>query len=119
MRRILLRAVLFLPAACAAWALLPVMASDFLHLGSGGYGLLLGAVGVGALGMAFALPRVSNKLGGSGLLAASGFAFAAALTALAIVHAAAVAALALVVIGACWIGALSTLNASMRLFLPS
>jgi hypothetical protein len=30
-----------------------------------------------------------------------------------------VAALALVVIGACWIGALSTLNASMQLFLPS
>ena len=118
-RRILLRALLFLPAASAVWALLPVMASDFLHLGSGGYGLLLGAVGVGAMGMAFALPRVSDRLGGSGMLAVAGLAFAAALAALASVHVVLVAAIALVVVGASWIGALSTLNASMQLFLPA
>ena len=118
-RRILLRALLFLPAGSAVWALLPVMARDFLGMGSGGYGLLLGAVGVGALGMALVLPQVSNKLGGSGLLAVSGLAFAVGLAVLASVHDVAAASLALVVIGAGWIGALSTLNASMQLFLPS
>jgi len=118
-RRILLRALLFLPAASAVWALLPVMAREFLGMGSGGYGLLLGAVGVGALGMAFVLPQASNKLGGNGLLAASGLAFAVGLAVLAAVHEVAAAVLALAVIGAAWIGALSTLNASMQLFLPS
>ena len=66
-RRILLRALLFLPAASAVWALLPVMARGFLHLGSRGYGLLLGAVGAGALVMAFVLPKLDSvgDLGGS------------------------------------------------------
>ena len=44
-RRLLYRAVLFIPAASAVWALLPVVAADDLGLGSGGYGLLLGMVG--------------------------------------------------------------------------
>ena len=41
-RRLLYRAVLFIPAASAVWALLPVIAADNLSLGSAGYGLLLG-----------------------------------------------------------------------------
>ena len=35
--------------ASALWALLPVLARNRLELDSSGYGLLLGAVGVGAL----------------------------------------------------------------------
>ena len=48
LRRILLRAGLWALPATALWALLPVVAADRLGLGSGGYGLLLGALGVGA-----------------------------------------------------------------------
>jgi MFS family permease len=46
-RRILLRAALFLVPASALWALLPLVASRRLGLGAGGYGLLLGASGSG------------------------------------------------------------------------
>jgi MFS family permease len=44
-QRILLRAALFLVPASALWALLPLIATRRLGLGSGGYGLLLGALG--------------------------------------------------------------------------
>jgi len=44
---ILLRAGLFMLFANSIWALLPLVAHERLHLGSGGYGLLLGGVGIG------------------------------------------------------------------------
>jgi Transmembrane secretion effector len=54
LRVILLRAALFIFFASAIWALLPLVAQSELHLGSGGYGLLLGSVGIGAV----LLPRL-------------------------------------------------------------
>ena len=60
-RRLLYRAVLFIPAASAVWALLPVIAADNLNLGSGGYGLLLGMVGTGAVAGAIVIPRLRAK----------------------------------------------------------
>jgi len=57
-RRILLRAALFLVPASALFALLPLIASHRLGLGSGGYGLLLAALGVGAIAGALVLPRI-------------------------------------------------------------
>ena len=64
LRVILLRAGVFVFFASAIWALLPVTAQSQLHLGSGGYGLLLGCVGVGAVaGAAVLLPALRNRLG--------------------------------------------------------
>lgn len=54
-RRVLLRTLLFIPGGAALWSLLPLVASRSLGLGSGGYGLLLGAVGAGAVGGALVL----------------------------------------------------------------
>ncbi|PRC48674.1 MFS transporter, partial [Mycobacterium sp. ITM-2017-0098] len=56
-RRILLRTALFIAPASALWGLLPVIAKDQLGLSSSGYGLLLGALGVGAVCGAFLLSR--------------------------------------------------------------
>jgi hypothetical protein len=55
-RRLLRRTALFLVPASALWALLPVVASQRLGQGAGGYGLLLGALGVGAIVGAVLLP---------------------------------------------------------------
>src|SRR3984885_14734201 len=46
---IMVRAAAFAFFASGVWALLPLVARHTLGLGSGGYGLLLGAVGIGAL----------------------------------------------------------------------
>lgn len=61
-RRVLARTLLFVPAGTALWALLPVIAERRFGLGAGGYGLLLGAVGVGAVLGAFLLPRGTQPL---------------------------------------------------------
>ncbi|HKG52090.1 MAG TPA: MFS transporter, partial [Actinomycetales bacterium] len=49
-RRILFRCGTFVLPATALWALLPLVATRRLGLGPGGYGLLLAALGVGAVG---------------------------------------------------------------------
>src|SRR5271155_3978226 len=61
LRVILLRAGLFMLFANSIWALLPLVARTRLHLGSGGYGLLLAGVGIGAVAGAAALPRIRGR----------------------------------------------------------
>jgi hypothetical protein len=48
-RRGLPRTLLFIPGGAALWALLPLTASQPLGPGSGGYGLMLSTVGMGAV----------------------------------------------------------------------
>ncbi|WP_346345651.1 MFS transporter [Streptomyces sp. SID5643] len=117
-RRILLRTVLFIPGGAALWSLLPLVASRSLELGSGGYGLLLGAVGAGAVGGAFVLPAVRRALGASGTLAAGAVVFAAVLAVLATVPVAWLTVVVLLPAGLAWIGVLSTLNAALQATLP-
>ncbi|OMI36493.1 MFS transporter [Streptomyces sparsogenes] len=117
-RRVLLRTVLFIPGAAALWSLLPLTASRSLGLGSGGYGLLLGAVGVGAVAGAFALPRIRRAVGAGGVLGGGALVFACVLAVLATVRIPWLVTLALLPAGVAWIGVLSTLNAAVQTRLP-
>jgi MFS family permease len=119
LRVILIRAALFIFFASAIWALLPLIARSDLHLGSGGYGLLLGSVGVGAVAGAALLPRLRARLSPGALLATGSLGLAAAALLMAYVHVTAVVAAALAVGGVCWILALSTLNSLYQLSLPN
>jgi MFS family permease len=118
LRVILLRAALFVFFASSIWALLPVAARSRLHLGSGGYGLLLGCVGVGAVVGAVLLPWLRGRFSPGVQLAAGSFVLAGVSLILGYVPVAAVVALALVVAGVGWILALSTLNSLYQLTLP-
>jgi MFS family permease len=118
LRVILARAGLFIFFASAVWALLPLTARSALHLGSGGYGLLLASVGIGAVAGAALLPRLRARLTPDALLAVGSVGLAAATFVLAWAHLAAAAAVALVVGGACWVVVLSTLNSLYQLSLP-
>jgi MFS family permease/quinol monooxygenase YgiN len=117
-RTVLLRAALFIPFAGALWSLLPVLARDTLRLGSGGYGLLLGSVGVGAIAGAFVLPRLRARVGLDALVGGSALTFAAATVVAGTVHIVPVVVAALVVGGLAWIGVLSSLNATAQTLLP-
>ncbi|MEU7563648.1 MFS transporter [Streptomyces eurythermus] len=117
-RRVLLRTLLFVPGGAALWALLPVVANRSLRLGSGGYGLLLGAVGVGAVAGAFVLPRSNRKLGANRTLGCGALLFAGVLVVLATVREPWLVTLALLFAGLAWIAVLSTLNAAMQTQLP-
>ncbi|MEP7084800.1 MAG: MFS transporter, partial [Betaproteobacteria bacterium] len=56
MRTLIIRSLIFTICASALWALLPVIARDQLHLDAGGFGVLLGGFGVGAVVGALAVP---------------------------------------------------------------
>ncbi len=118
LRVILLRAGLFVFFASSIWALLPLAASSLLHLGSGGYGLLLGCVGVGAVAGAFLLPRLRGWLTPGAQLTAGSLGLAVVALILGYVHVTALAGAALAVGGLAWILALSTLNSLYQLTLP-
>jgi MFS family permease len=60
---VFLRSTGFVVFGSSLWPLLPVLARRSLGLGSGGYGLLVGFLGLGASSMVFALPRVRQRLG--------------------------------------------------------
>ena len=119
LRAILLRAAAFVFFASAIWALLPLTARDELHLGSGGYGLLLGCVGVGAVGGAALLPRLRARLSPGTMLTIGSLAVAGLALVLAYVHVTALVGVALAIGGMAWILALSTLNSIYQASLPN
>lgn len=118
-RRILLRAVLFIAPGSALWGLLAVIAKDQLGQSSSGYGLMLGALGVGAVLGAFTLSKLRTLVSQNLLLVAAAVGFAGATTVLALVHNVTIVLVALVIGGTAWLLALATLNASMQLSLPA
>ena len=117
-QRILLRAALFLVPGTALWALLPLIATTRLGLGAGGYGLLLAALGVGAIGGAFILPRLRARLSANALVAAASLVYAAALVVVVLSRNVALTIVVLLPAGVAWIAFLSNVNAAMQLFLP-
>ncbi|MFI5838935.1 MFS transporter [Catenuloplanes sp. NPDC051500] len=117
-RRILLRAVLFIAPGNALWALLPLVASKRLGFGSGGYGLMLTVLGAGAVAGAFLLGPIRARVSNNRMLFVAGVLYAAALAVLGLVQVPALVMIALLPAGLAWVAVLSTINASMQLFLP-
>jgi MFS family permease len=117
LRAILVRAALFIFFASSIWALLPVVARSDLHLGSGGYGLLLGSVGIGAVVGAALLPSLRRRGTPGALLAIGSFGLAVVALVLACVHIVAIVAISLAFGGVAWILALSTLSSLYQLSL--
>jgi MFS family permease len=118
LRATLLRAVGFFLFASAYWALLPLVARNQIAAGPEIYGVLLGAIGAGAIGAAFALPWAKRRLGADRLVAAGTLGTALALVLFGLAHNSATALVASVLAGAAWIAVLSTLNVSAQLTLP-
>ena len=115
----IVRTVAFGFFATGLWALLPLVARRTLGLGSGGYGLLLGCVGIGAvLGATFA-PAIRKALSPRQLLFSCGAAIALTAVVMAVSHAVVFDGLALVLAGTGWITGLGLLNASFQSTLPS
>jgi MFS family permease len=117
-RRIVLRCLLFVAPGAALWALLPLVASKLLGLDASGYGLLLGALGLGAIAGAALLPSIGKWLSPNRQLLVSGIAFGAAAATCALVRDVAVVAAVLVPAGLAWLTVLATLNGILQTFLP-
>ena len=118
LRATLIRATGFFLFASAYWALLPLVARTQIAGGAEIYGLLLGAIGVGAVGGAFGLPPLKAKLGPDILVAAGTVGTAVTVVLFGVAHNVATALVASVIAGISWIATLSSLNVSAQFALP-
>ena len=118
-RRLLLRAVVFVAPATALWALLPVIATQRLGLGADGYGALFAALGAGAILGALVLRRAVERLSVNGTIATAGVLYAASLAVIVVVPVFPAALATLVVTGVAWMAVTSTLQAELQLVLPT
>ena len=119
LRATLIRAGGFFLFASAYWGLLPLVARDQVAGGPELYGLLLGAIGAGAVLGAFALPRLKAGLGPDKLFAAGTIGTGAALILFGLARSPAIAVIASVVAGLSWIAVLATINVSAQVALPA
>lgn len=118
LRKTFVRTVAFFLFASSYWALLPLVARLRVSGGPAIYGYLLGAIGLGAVGAAFVMPRWKKRVGADGLVAIASVGTAIALVLFGIAREPVIALTASIVAGAAWIFAVATLNVSAQLALP-
>jgi MFS family permease len=118
LRNTLLRSVFFYVFGSCYWALLPLVARTQLHGTARLYGILVGAIGVGAVSGAVLLPPIRRALGLDGTVIAGTLGTIVAMSLYATVHVPALGVVASLVAGLSWLAALSSLNVAAQLAVP-
>jgi MFS family permease len=118
LRATLLRAVAFFLFASAYWALLPLVARDQIVGGPELYGILLGAIGGGAVAAAFVLPWLKARIGPDRVVMAGTVGTTVTLLLFGLAHQPIMAVSASIIAGASWIAVLASLNVSAQVALP-
>jgi MFS family permease len=118
LRATLLRAVGFFLFASAYLALLPLVARDQLAGGPTLYGGLLAAIGCGAVGCAFILPRLKTKIDANGLVTLGEAGTAITLLLFGFAREPVMAVGASLLAGMSWIAVVANLNVSAQMALP-
>ena len=119
LRATLFRSAGFFVFASAYWALLPLVTREQIRGGPQLYGILLGAIGAGAVAGAFTLPSLKKRLGADKLVAGGTAGTAIALVLFGVARDATTALIASIVAGISWIAVLATLNVSAQVALPA
>lgn len=114
----LVRALAFFFSASAFWALLPVVARVKLEASAESFGLMMAAIGVGAVVGSFALPKLKKRFKSGSLVVMSSCLAAVLLVATSfnqsLIYMFALSAC----FGASWIWVLASLNVSAQIALP-
>ena len=118
LRAVLIRTAVFVFPASALWALLPVVANRQLGLSATGYGVLLGSIGLGAVGGASILPWLRERLSVDRLAVIFMLIFAGSMVILALIHNLIVLNAALVAVGVSWLIITSLLNVGAQTTTP-
>src|SRR5215469_4177936 len=113
LRATLIRSVGFFPLASVYWALLPLLVRAQMAGGPETYGILLGAIGGGAVCGAFVL-LAAAKLGADRVMMGSTVGTALALALFAIAREPATGLIACAFAGVSWVAAIATLNVSAQ-----
>ncbi|WP_118138579.1 MFS transporter [Oceanicella sp. SM1341] len=119
LRATMLRSFAFFTFASAYWALLPLVARSLPGGGAELYGVLLAAVGAGAVGGALSLPALRKRVDSNRMAAAGTVVTAVAMILLGIADEAVVALVAALLGGLGWIAVLTSLNVSAQTALPN
>jgi MFS family permease len=114
----LMRALGFFLFASAYWALLPLVTRSQIAGGPELYGILLGAIGVGAVIGAFALPWLNQRLGTDWLVALGTLGTALTLVLFGLARAPTTAIVASFIAGMSWMANVSSMSVSAQLALP-
>ncbi|WP_426104476.1 MFS transporter [Massilia sp. TSP1-1-2] len=117
-RRILVNVSTVFFSTIAFAGLLPVFVKNVLHMNSSIFGLLMGSLGIGAVGGALLLPTVRQYVGKTRLLAASLFVYGIMLMTLPFLHTVALMVPLIMAAGMAWSATVSTLNAAAQLAFP-
>lgn len=118
LQTVLIRALAFFLFASGLWALLPVVARRELGLDALGYGVLLTALGCGAVAGALLLPWLRRRVPVNALTVIAALLFAGATAALALAPGLALAIPVLVAAGMAWIATMAALNGAAQLAVP-
>lgn len=118
LRLALARSTLFYGSAAALWALLPLQVATGLGGGASAYGLLLGAIGVGAIAAGAAQPRLLARVSRDRVITLSGLLCAAGTLPCALGSGMAATAAGLFVFGLGWMWGASNLQAIVQLLSP-
>jgi len=118
LRATLIRVLAFFPFASAYLALLPLVARHQISGGPQDYGILLGAIGVGAVGGSLALRWLKDELGPDRLVAVGSLGTAFALVLFGLAQEPITAICACLLGGASWTVVLTKLYVSAQVALP-
>ncbi len=118
LRATLIRVLAFFPFASAYLALLPLVARHQISGGPQDYGILLGAIGVGAVGGSLALRWLKDELGPDRLVAVGSLGTALALVLFGLAREPITAICACLLGGASWTVVLTKLYVSAQVALP-
>ncbi|NKC29584.1 MFS transporter [Falsiroseomonas selenitidurans] len=119
LRGIMLRGFIFFLFAAALWGLLPLLVRQQLGLGPEWFGIMLAAMGIGAVGAGFLLPTLRARLDRGRTVTAAGLLTGAALVLLGQAQHWTVAMGAMLLYGVGWLAGASTLQAAAQLSVPS
>lgn len=119
MRSLTILNLSFTLCASALWALLPIIARDQLGLGAGGYGLLYGTFGAGAVVSALSIPGQLQRRSLDAVVRASVLLWIGATLLVAATNFTFVALTGAFLAGGAWVGVLSSLSAGTQSSAPA
>ncbi|HTT38955.1 MAG TPA: MFS transporter [Burkholderiales bacterium] len=119
MRAFVTRNLSFSVCASALWALLPVIARDELGAGAGGFGILLGFFGAGAVIGALWIPRHLQKASLNTVVTGGFLLWAVAALVIAFAPIVTVAVVGTCAAGAAWVSVLASLSAGTQTTAPA
>jgi MFS family permease len=118
MRSLIILNLSFCLCASALWALMPVIARDQLGLGAGGFGILFGTFGAGAVISALSIPGQLQRRSLNTVVRGSVVLWIGASTVVALSNIVAIALVGAFAAGAAWVGVLASLSAGTQSSAP-